>query len=468
MKYVVFLLALAGCGRFGFAEQGADGGGHGDGGGSGDGGVAQPLIVPIAGHAGNAAIDIAFDAAGGFAVTGVYDLTLQLGSITKTETSAQGSEIYVAAFDADGTPRWVWSGGASVLASGQSVAWLPDGRVYATGYFASTLANANNIDAGGGQDALQVWLTPAGALDNATHAGGGANVQTRGMAVYDSEIAFGGIYSSTVDFGPGPLTTTGAGIDNAFLNAGDVVNGVTQSKSFNGGNDVFINDVAIDAAGRVCITGRFNATTDFGGGPIGPPGVSSGFVARFDPGLTYAWARELDYANMQAVGFATNGDCIASGFANGAFTIDTLSVPNTGDTDGFVIRFADANGHAEWVQTIAGAGPDTVYSLVPYDLDRVAIAGFYTGSAMVAGMPEVSDGTADGFVIGLDKDGTVLWRQPLAGSGAVEDSLSGMSVDVVRRKLGVAGEFTGDLQVGTAMQTATEDTGFALVLPLPP
>jgi hypothetical protein len=458
---------LAACGRFGFDQHGPDGGLHGDGVG-GDGGIAQPLIVPIVGHAGNGAIDIAFDAAGGFAVTGVFKGMLQLGSITKTETSAQGSEIYVAAFDANGTPRWAWSGGASVFASGQSVAWLPDGRVYAAGYFASTLANANNIDAGGGQDALQVWLTPTGALDNATHAGGGANVQTRGMAVSGSQITFGGIYSSTVDFGPGPLTTTGAGIDNAFLNAGDVANGVTQSKSFNGGNDVFINDVAIDAAGRVCIAGRFTATTDFGGGPIGPPGVSSGFVARFDAGLTYAWARELDYANMQAVGFATNGDCIASGYANGPFMIDGLSVPNAGGNDGFVIRFAEADGHAQWIQTVASAGADSVYSLVPYDLDRVAIAGFFTGSAMVAGVPEVSDGTADGFVIGLDKDGTVLWRQPLAGSGAVEDSLSGMNVDLAHRELGLAGEFIGDLQVGTAMQTATEDTGFALVLPLPP
>ena len=461
------LLLVCGCGRFGF-DPGGDGAIDSTTGGDSGSGDVQPLIVPVAGHAGNGLIDIAFDPDGGFAVTGVFAGTIQIGGMMHTEMSSLGSDIYAAAFDASGQPRWLWTAGASVIGSGQNIAWLPDGRVYVAGYFGGTLANANGIDAGGGQDAVQVWLTPTGALDSATHAGSSANVQTRGMAVAGNQLAFGGIYSSTVDFGPGPLPATGAGIDNAFLATGNVASGVTLSSSFNGGNDVYINDVAIDAAGRVCITGRFTATTDFGGGPISPGPASSGFVARFDAGLLYAWARELDNANMQSVGFATNGDCIASGLANGGFTIDSLSVPNAGGNDGVVIRFADADGHAEWAQTVAGAGADTVFSLVPYDLDRVAIAGFFTGSAMVAGMPEVSDGAADGYVIGLDKDGNVLWTQLLAGSGAVVDSLSGMNVDLAHRRLGLAAEFNGDLRVGSAMQTSSEDTGLALVLPLPP
>ena len=469
MKASLLVCLLAACGRFGFEGVPTRGDGALGADSSTDSGSdAAPLLVPIGTTAQDSVIDIAFDAAGGFAITGEFTQTLTIGGMSAATTASLCFDIYTAAFDPTGAPRWLWSGASNVAGSGQNLAWLPDGRLYTVGYFGGQLANAGNIDAGGGQDALELWLTPSGALDNVAHQGGSANVQVRGLSIAGTLLAFGGIYSNTVDFGQGSLPVA-SGVDNAFLVSGDVAAGSIASISYNGADDVYINDVAIDASGRICIGGRFNATTDFGGGAFPPGGGNSGFVARFDPGFKYAWAREIDTAIVQSVGFTTNGDCVAGGVANGNFTIDGLTEtnPGAGLNDGFVIRFASADGHAEWLQTISGAGDDAVLSLVPYDQDRVAVAGYFAGSAMVAGAPMVSDGANDGFVIGLAEDGSTLWTQLLAGSGSIPQSLSGMDVDLVRRKVGLAATFSGDLQVGSASQTTASTAGLALVLPLP-
>src|SRR5690606_32944649 len=135
-----------------------------------------------------------------------------------------------------------------------------------------------------------------------------------------------------------------------------------------------VNDAALSPDGGLCITGRFNATTDFGGGPVSASG-STAFVASYDAQLGYRWARTFaSGATGTNVAMMPDGDCVAAGTFRGTLSIDGNTRTSAGMDDVYVVRFDGATGAAEWLATAGGSEIDGVIGLVGYPPDSIAVA----------------------------------------------------------------------------------------------
>ncbi len=92
-----------------------------------------------------------------------------------------------------------------------------------------------------------------------------------------------GWFQGTVDFGGGPLTNAG-GFDSfdIFVAKYDAAGAHLWSQSFGDTDSDRGSAIAVDADDNVLVTGRFQGTVDFGGGPLTSAGSTDIFVTKFD------------------------------------------------------------------------------------------------------------------------------------------------------------------------------------------
>ncbi|MBI4705509.1 MAG: hypothetical protein HY744_30820 [Deltaproteobacteria bacterium] len=103
-----------------------------------------------------------------------------------------------------------------------------------------------------------------------------------------------GSFDGTVDFGGGPLTSAG-GYD-IFVAKLDNAGGHLWSKSFGDASGQGGWAIAADGSGNVLVTGGFAGAVDFGGGPLTSAGGGDIFVAKLDPSGNPVWQPRVEQA----------------------------------------------------------------------------------------------------------------------------------------------------------------------------
>jgi hypothetical protein len=129
-------------------------------------------------------------------------------------------------------------------------------------------------------------------------------------------VIFSGTFFSTVDFGGGVLTS--AGNDDLFLAKFNSA-GIHRWSARYG--DTAVNgtlgvELATDADRNIVVAGGFNATVDFGGGPLTSLGSTEVFHARFSPdGVFQAADRSGDAAGqfVRGVAICADGSALLTG-----------------------------------------------------------------------------------------------------------------------------------------------------------
>lgn len=148
----------------------------------------------------------------------------------------------------------------------------------------------------------------------------------------------------------------------------------------------------------------------------------------------------------------------------------TLSWQSQGGADVFVGAW-NREGRLSWARTFGGAGEDRGQALGAAADGSLVVAGRFQGSidhgftGVVPGNL-VGRGSADGFVMRLEADGTLRWARTLGGSGWIEPQ--SLSISAAGSVL-VAGRFAGEVDLdpgqGEDIRTASGDVdGFALLL----
>jgi hypothetical protein len=164
-------------------------------------------------------------------VTGFFTDTVDFGG--GVLTSAGGTDIFVAKFDSSGNHVWSQGFGDPNSQYGRSVTADPSGNVTVTGDF-----------------------------------------------------------YGTVDFGGGTLTGAGSGIFVAKFGSGG---NHVWSQGFGGWGHQYGRSVTTDPSENVIITGDFGGTVDFGGGPLTSSGPSDIVVAKFSPPPCQVLSTRLDF-----------------------------------------------------------------------------------------------------------------------------------------------------------------------------
>lgn len=224
----------------------------------------------------------AVDASGNVIITGILNGTTDFGG--GPLTSNGGQDVFVAKFDAVGNHLWSKRFGSAGNQLGMGIATSKTGDIAIIGYFGGTLDfDANPMISAGGEDGFVAVLDASGKHVWSRRIGGSQNDGVR-SAAFDNwgNVGIIGYFVNTIDLGDGPLQSAGgfdimlakySGADGKHLwsaRFGDAANQVGQG-------------IAFDAKGYTHITGDFVNSVDFGTGPLISTGGIDVFVAKFPP-----------------------------------------------------------------------------------------------------------------------------------------------------------------------------------------
>ena len=269
-----------------------------------------------------------------------------------------------------------------------------------------------------------------------------------------------GNFTGTVDFGGGPLTAVGT---QSFLVKFDAAGNHLWSQTFGRGSGL---SVAVDGAGNVLVTGNFTGTVDFGGGPLVSAGGSDIFVAKFDSNGVHLWSQRFGAPGGNGdFGFGVAVDPSGNVVVTGLFenTVDFGGGPlvSAGGSDIFLAKF-DAAGNHLWSQRFGGTESLYFPTDKPFDVaidgaGNVLVTGFFVGPVDFGGGPITSFGR-DIFLAKFDAAGNHLWSQGF-GDATGGGRGDGVAIDGAGNVF-VTGAFEGQMDFGGGPLTAVSSDFF--------
>ncbi len=280
---------------------------------------------------------IVVDSAGRVYTTGDFRATADFDpdpGITYNLTSAGETDIFVSKLDANGNFVWARSLGGTSADDGYSIAVDGAGNVHATGIFQGTAdfdpgPGTINLTSAGGRDIFVSTLDASGNFVWAKRMGGTGYDIGISIAVDTSgAVGIAGFFEGTADFGPWNLTSAGG--QDIFVSKLDASAGFVWAKRLGGYGGDWGNSIALDGAGNVYTTGRFEGTVDFDPDPsvtynLASAGYQDIFVSKLDANGGFVWAVRMGGALSDV------GDAIA---VDGAGNVHTTGIfQGTADFD---------------------------------------------------------------------------------------------------------------------------------------
>ncbi|MGA1839331.1 MAG: fibronectin type III domain-containing protein, partial [bacterium] len=200
------------------------------------------------------------------------------------------------------------------------------------------------------------------------------------------------------------------------------------SKAFNIlGGQAF--DVVVDSEDNIIMTGFFEEAVDFGGGPLSSTGSYPTFIVKFSKTGEHLWSIAFGAGSEKVKNITVDsiGDVLIIGIFTG--TLDPGGGPLTSNTylgDIFMAKYNGKTGEYLWGKRFGGPYPDAGYGIVTDSHDNVIITGGINGTIDFGGGELLSTNGADIFVTKFTKQGTCLWSWNLDNMGGDE----GHSVEV--------------------------------------
>ena len=406
--------------------------------------------------------DAAVDGSGNVVIVGSFLGTADFGGALLT--SAAYTDAFVVKYGADGRHLWSKRFGGGSYDSAQAVAMDRSGNVLVAGSFEKT------VDFGGGP------LTSTGTPDiflakydaNGTHVWsrrfGGVGSATAWSLVVDGSgnALLVGEFSGTADFGGGLLTSAG----NTDIVVAKYSPSGTHlwSKRFGGAGYDNAWAVAVEDGGNAVVAGAFEGTVDFGGGPLTSAGSGDGFVARYDAAGAPLWSKRLGGSGddrARAVSVDRGGNVVVAGEFLGTADFGGGPLTSAGSSDAFVARY-DSKGAHLWSKRLGGTGTDSAWAVATTVSGTLLLAGDFSDSVDFGGGGLTSAGSSDVFVAEYAAGGTHLWSKRFGGIGA--DTAEAVAIDGTGNAF-ITGDFNGsvDFGGGPLISTGRED-GFVLKL----
>ena len=315
------------------------------------------------GDYGNYATAVAADAAGNAYIAGHFvSTTLTFGSISVNNANPTTADIFIAKYDASGTPVWAKSVGAPEEEKATAVATDRFGNVFVTGYFTGAnvaFATTTLINPGvGTTEAFLVRYNADGNESWTRRAGSNGAESGTGLATDSSGNVYMSGYFSSVNVILGSTTllnnsSTGIAID-MFAAKYDSIGSPVWAKSGGGNSDDYATAIDVGVGGSVYITGYFKSpTVTLGTATL--TNTSSGsndlFVAKYDNTGNLQWATGNGGSkNEYAHTIAADGDgnvLVAGSFTSPTMTIGLNTLTNANGSgfswDMFVAKYRSSS-----------------------------------------------------------------------------------------------------------------------------
>jgi hypothetical protein len=403
---------------------------------------------------------VAADSRGDLLVTGRFGGTVDFGPFRMT--SAGDADAFIARFDQTGKPLWARSLGGARFDIGFGVAVDASDNVYVVGRLTGPADLGQGPTPGAGEtDIFLVKYDRGGALKWAKRLGGPFADQGTAVAVLPGgDVVVAGRVAGAVDLGGGPLVGPGGG-DTFLVRYDPDGRHVFSRRMGNTGDFDTAPAMAVNAAGQIALTGTFALRADFGGGELQASGTDI-FVARFDSGGRYEWARAIggsDEDRLSVIALGPGGETTVSGSCRGEVDFGAGKTGAWGDSGIFVAQYA-AGGALRWARRMKTSGSVIAWGVTSDPDGSVAVAGWAMGSLDLGGGPPAS--RERGFVVRYAPGGVYGWSRSLESSAGVYLSALG------RTRAGallLGGDFTGTADFGGGpLDSVGERDAFVLLL----
>jgi hypothetical protein len=204
-----------------------------------------------------------------------------------------------------------------------------------------------------------------------------------------------------VDFGSGVLTSVGSA--DTFVASYSATGAAQWSKRWGDTGYDYGYGIGVDGAGNVVVTGSFQGTADFGGGPVASLGQFFGadiVLAKYTGAGQYVWAKTFGSGFGEAsagLGVDTTGNISLTGPILGALNFGTGFLFGSGDYDVFVAKFAP-NGTNQWSKRRGGSSDDKGRGTAIDTGGNVIVTGNFPSSIDFGGGLMTTNGNSDVFV----------------------------------------------------------------------
>jgi len=276
-----------------------------------------------------------------------------------TLTNAGLDDIFLVKYDANGNELWAKRTGGSGGEIGYGVSSDSGGNVYITGYFGSqslifgsyTLLNA-------GANGLDIFLAKYDANGNVLWAKSAGTAYYFDFAYFVTTDSGGNVYvagyfdSPSISFGSYTLTNAGVGDSDIFLVKYDANGNVLWAKSAGGALKDIACSISTDNGGNVYVTGFFGSPSiSFGSYTYTNAGVFDIFLVKYDASGNVLWAKSAGGADYD-VGLSVSADSAGNGYITGYFDSPSISfgsdtLTNAGARNIFVTKINGVVGIEE-------------------------------------------------------------------------------------------------------------------------
>ncbi len=243
-----------------------------------------------------------------------------------------------------GECQWVNTYGGSQPDLGADVVAKTDGTVFVVGSFGGSFsAGGATLSSAGGSDVFVASFTSDG--DHLWSTAVGSAGDDKGyrvtLSMDQQQLLIAGTFEQSINFGTGPLTSTGA--TDVFVASFNADDGQIQWANRLGGSaDDVINNLQASPLGGVHICGDYSGTVDFGDAQRTSQGDTDAYVAAFDLGTGTALASRsfggTGTDSCRDLAFDSAGANYLTGYFANAVDFDGTVLNSAGNLDMFLIR----------------------------------------------------------------------------------------------------------------------------------
>lgn len=346
--------------------------------------------------------------------------------------------------------QWAKNLGGSSTEGATTIKTDASGNVYVGGYFNSSTADFDpgtgtvNLSSAGSDDAFICKLTSAGELVWARSFGSNSADYVTDLEIDDAGNVYAtGYFANTVDFNPGTGTfnLTSAGSYDAFIVKLTTDGDFIWAGNVGGSSSDYGNQIALDNAGNVFITGHFfSSSADFNPGAgivnFSSTGGTDVFVLKLDNNGSYQWARQFggvgsDEGHTIAIDGLDN--VVITGqfydysapfdFDPGPATVTLTQVGSTiSEWDIFICKLNNSTGDIAWAKSISAPRWDETEAMTVDNQNNILLTGHFSGTADFDPDGSVfqltASGNTDPFIVKLNSSGNFLWAKSFAGSSS--------------------------------------------------
>ncbi len=421
----------------------------------------------------------AVDLMGNVCIAGYFTgTTLVFGSDTLRNNGSE--DMFVAKFNANGDVMWAKSAGGLNNDGAAGVAVDRFGNVFVTGSFTSrsitfdTITLQNNDTSAIEADMFVIKFDTSGNVVWVKTAGGAKDEYGTSLTTdMQGNIYWGGRFTDNV-INFEAVSLSNAGEWDLFLVKLDVAGNVIWAKREGGILGESPTSLSVDSQGNLLVAGRFGdshsffntAPTTFGNTTFTNEGTDL-FIAKYDSSGNFLWARAAggqtnDYSSQVTT------DALNNVILTGLFLSKSLKFSNTSDSlinvgifQMFLIKYSPS-GDIVWMRSadFDSGSYAAGYAVYTDSANDVYITGSFADTCIFSGIPLISNGYNDLFVVKYSSTGTALWARHI-GSTDYDDG-RGIAVNNANQ-LYLVGHFSStvdfDFGVGSHTLSSTPSYG---------